>query len=566
MTGLGQILGMVLMRMREGMPVNDGAYPASLVLQFIIYSLAAGFLVFALCLLFRKVDLTAAAEGKEIPERTALAERPAGWLTGLFIFLCWLPCWIAYFPAIYSYDGEPQLIQYTTGAFDNHHPVFHTLIMGWCYDLGQWITKLLPGESYLDGMAVYALIQSLFLIFAYTRVIRLAKLLGAGKIFSTMLILWFALFPVHPLMAITTTKDTMYTAALVLFLCALSEILFSVGNRLSLLEFALSGILMMLFRKNGLYLIGGLLLVLAAFLMAELTAQQNPVSYKNKRRIYCLLAAMCIGSIALASLAENVMIRATGAVQGESAEALSIPLQQLSRAYKSNTDDFTMEELETIAEYESLVGLNNYRPFISDAVKQGFNNEHFREDPAGFFKLWFRYGLKYPGPYVMAFLYHTMGAWYPEDISHTLVYEDWWRDRTGYLITDAIPVFAQRYVIKENFWPSCRDFYEKIATECAYRSIPLLRSLFSPYLYCAGTVLLVLACITGGKKERRNKRALLLVAVPLFVHYLMILAGPCVIARYIFPLMAALPVALIAACYGYRYNPGMIREKGNPST
>ena len=543
MTGAGQVLGMALMRMREGRPIYDGAFPVSLLLQGLIYGLVAGVMVFTLCILIRKTNHSAAASGKERLERPELSDRALGWITGVVLFLCWLPCWIAYFPAIYSYDGEPQLIQYTSGAFDNHHPVFHTLIMGWCYDLGQRFTKMLPGEAYLDGMAIYALIQMVFLIFAYTRVIRLAKKLGAGKIFLILLVLWFAFFPVHPLMAITTTKDTMYTAALVLFLCALGEILFSVGGRLSLIDFTVSGILMMLFRKNGLYLISGLILVLAIFLFAEL------ISAAGKAETL-LIAAMCVVTIMLALLAENTMIRVTGAVQGESAEALSIPLQQLSRAYKSNTNDFTMEELERIAEYESLVGLNNYRPFISDAVKQGFNNEHFREDPAGFFKLWLHYGIQYPGPYAMAFLYHTMGAWYPEDISHTLVYEDWWRDRTGYLITDAVPVFAQRFVIKENFWPACRDFYEKIATECVYRSVPLLRNLFSPYLYCAGIVLFMLACLTGGRRARSERRSLLLITVPLFVHYLMILAGPCVISRYIFPLMAALPIVMAAACYG----------------
>ena len=60
------------------------------------------------------------------------------WFWQLIILITWLPCFLAYFPGIYSYDGEPQLIQYTSGKLDNHHPIIHTLILGKCYDLGRW--------------------------------------------------------------------------------------------------------------------------------------------------------------------------------------------------------------------------------------------------------------------------------------------------------------------------------------------------------------------------------------------------------------------------------------------
>lgn len=111
----------------------------------------------------------------------------------LCILLCWLPCYIAYFPAIYSYDGEPQLIQYTTHAFDNHHPILHTLILGWCYDLGKFLRQNM-GIS-VDGMAFYAFGQMLLLSGAFAYGIRYLNRRGCKNRLTIAVTAWCGLFP-----------------------------------------------------------------------------------------------------------------------------------------------------------------------------------------------------------------------------------------------------------------------------------------------------------------------------------------------------------------------------------
>ena len=191
--------------------------------------------------------------------------------------------------------------------------------------------------------------------------------------------------------------------------------------------------------------------------------------------------------------------------------------------------------------YISEFGLNQYRPSISDGVKQYFNNEEYAENRSKFFKVWLRIGIESPGAYAAAFLYQTMGAWNPDDVSHLEVYRDWWRNRVCYIVTDAEPVFvAYDFVERDNFAPAVRSFYEAICTDCVYRKIPLVKYLFSPLLWCLGAFMLPIALLV------RKRKGAFLVSVPVFGELVMIFLGPCVISRYIYPFMGLLPVLSVS--------------------
>ena len=527
--GLGVTLGRILFMTGEG----TGGDMRKLVLT----SLASGILFFFLTLLgtavlsrlARALYVLAPAE-----ERTA---QPPAWRLWLILFLSWLPCYIAYYPAIYSYDAEPQLFQYTGAAFDDHHPLFHTLTLGWAYDAGQWLqSKGIP----LDGMALYALAQMLVLSFALARLVDLLGALGLTKRGRTLTMLFFALFPLHPLMAVTTSKDTYFTAFLVLFCVSFTRLLLceegaATPSFCKLLPLAGSALFLMLFRKNGLYMLLVLLFVLLIVVLK-----------RRREKLWRMLFAATALSVALFLLLHALLMAALSARRGGAAEALNIPLQQIARTYMSSRDALTAAgELEEIRVYESEDGLRGYRPYISDVVKQGFDNEAFRRDPAGFLSLWGKLLFRYPASYAAAVLYHTMGAWYPLDVSHTLVYRDWWRNRTGYYITNATPVFAERFVKEENLLPPVRRVYEWFATDCVQLRFVPLQILFSPWLYLTGSFFLfLLFCI------QRRRRALL-VSVPHIANLLIVLLGPCIIARYFYPFIALFPLMICFASSPY---------------
>ena len=468
------------------------------------------------------------------------------------IAAAWFPCWLAYYPANYSYDGEPQLIQYTTGVFNSHHPLLHTILLGRCYNLGGFLKAHgIP----VDGMAVYSALQALFLAYAYASAVRFAAKRGASKAGIVTMLLWFALFPVHPVMAVTTTKDIFFTAFAVLFLLRLSDILIPAspdsderkemaGSRARILFFlqrvllGFDGVMMTLFRKNGLYM----MLLLLVFLV--ISAAAAAVSLKRGRKDSVCLSAMAVFLLVMILVYKGTdayLIKITNAGKGEAAEALSLPLQQIARAYKSGGNSLKEDDLNDVEKYISEFGLNQYRPSISDGVKQYFNNEEYAENRSEFFKVWLRIGIESPGAYAAAFLYQTMGAWYPDDVSHLEVYRDWWRNRVCYIVTDAEPVFvAYDFVERDNFAPAVRSFYEAICTDCVYRKIPLVKYLFSPLLWCLGAFMLPIALLV-----RKRKRAFL-VSVPVFGELVMIFLGPCVISRYIYPFMGLLPVLSVS--------------------
>lgn len=452
-------------------------------------------------------------------------------LVWLVIMVSWLPCFLAYFPGIYSYDGEPQLLQFTTKQFDNHHPVFHTLILGSCYDLGQLFQSR---DIMIDGLVFYSVLQMMLLAFALASVVIYLAKRKAGKAILWISMALFCLFPVTPIMAISTTKDTFFTAVFVL---GIIEILDFVNHNAKGLERAIGIViylvLCMLFRRNASYVFLIVLVVLVAcYVVTGIKNRKFEWNVVGKSILICLL------SVVIFNATEEHIMKVTNAVQGESAEALSIPLMQMARAYKSNQEEVILNYSEELYEYITPLGLSNYRPLISDGVKQGFNNELFAENKSDFISLYFRMFKDYPGSYIQAFLYMTKGDWQLMDNSHCEVYKDWWRNRTGYLITDATEVFALGFVTKTDILPGVRDVYEAIVTDRCYRAFAPLKLIFAPATYVFMVVLSGLAIVVLKKKR------MFLIWMIVGLYLLTIIAGPCVLPRYIFPLMMLSPLLI----------------------
>ena len=471
-------------------------------------------------------------------ERSGLLSRPVFYYFALLVG--WTPCFLAYFPAIYSYDGEPQLIQYTQHAFNNHHPIAHTLILGACYDLGK---NLQQRNCPLDGMAIYAFLQMLLLAGAFTCGFAFLIRRNAPRRMLIATLLWCVFFPVHPLMAISTTKDTFFTAFFLMTFFLLARITEKGENpgKWELLMLCTGNLCMMLFRKNGVYIQIILFFIEGAAALCILRACQKGRSradgFAGKSRIgvWMRLAAVTLFSICLFFVSDAALVRATGAEPGEAAEALNIPLQQLARSYKSGGERMDEKDRELLFSYLPPEGMENYRPYISDGVKMYFNNALYQENPAGFWRVYVRLFLQYPGSYLIAPAYLTMGDWFLTDTSHTLVYRDWWRDRTGYLITDAKPVFAERFVKKENLLPAVRNIYEAIVTDCVYQRFLPAKILFAPALYCFLTLFAGLAFC------RQRRYGQLVPWAVAAIYFLTAAAGPCVLVRYVYPFMALIP-------------------------
>lgn len=464
------------------------------------------------------------------------------WFWQIIILLSWLPCFLAYFPGIYSYDGEPQLIQYTSGQLDNHHPIIHTLILGKCYDLGKCLTS--KGIN-IDGLAFYTVIQVLLLSFAFAYVLRFLVKMNTGKTYVILSAAFVCLFPTMPLMAISSTKDTFFTAFFVLFITELTSVCLlqfnennpslPKGSLISLFIFSLG---CMFFRRNGYYIILILFVLYLCTCLRKLLKSKHQKTHMAGmyRQPLFIITLLLFVSVTIFSITEKTVIRCTNALEGESAEALSIPLAQMARAFKSDDNAIRIKYGARLTDYVSETGLCNYRPLITDGVKQYFNNEKFATNKADFVKVYFELGKDYPGPYALAILYLTKGDWHILDTSFCEVYKDWWRDRTGYLITDATPVFAGDFVVKSNLLPTVRNLYERFATQCTFMNFVPFQIICSPAFYVYLSILGALVLLIN------NKKGLYPVMGAILLYILTMLAGPCVLIRYIFPVMAVMPL------------------------
>ncbi len=445
------------------------------------------------------------------------------WFWQLMMLIFWLPCFLAYFPGIYSYDGEPQLIQYTSGKLDNHHPIIHTLILGKCYDLGQW---LMTKGINIDGLAFYTIIQVLLLSFALAYMIRFLVEKKVGRVFVILCAVYICLFPTVPIMAVSSTKDTFFSAFFILFITVITEALYHNGKHgyIKLFVFSMG---CMFFRRNGYYVILILMLWLVGLCI---------IKRKSAQKYLVSTAIVLFISVIVFTISEKAVITLTHASKGEAAEALSIPLQQMARAFKNDDNAIRIKYGERLTSYISETGLCNYRPLISDGVKQYFNNELFAENKTDFVKVYLELGKDYPGPYALAVLYLTKGDWHMLDTSYCRVYKNWWRDRTGYLITDATPVFAGDFVKKSNILPQIQALYERFASDCAFMKYTPLMIICAPAFYVFLSLLGAVAILM------KKKRGFYPVFASILLYILTVFFGPCVLVRYIFPLMAAMPL------------------------
>jgi len=97
------------------------------------------------------------------------------------------------------------------------------------------------------------------------------------------------------------------------------------------------------------------------------------------------------------------------AEDGRPAEALSVPIQQVSRVYVEKAGSLDSNEINDILAL--IPAAPQYAPHQSDYVKISFNDDVFFENRFDYFKLWINLGVRYPGEYITAFLTHTLWLW-----------------------------------------------------------------------------------------------------------------------------------------------------------
>lgn len=443
----------------------------------------------------------------------------------LFIFLCWLPVFLAYYPSVFAYDAEGQLYQVIAKDYSTHHPLLHTLFLGVFFQLGGAL------GSYQTGMAVHSVVQMLLMAMAFARALVWLYEERTPRWIRLVLLLFYGLFPANSILALSTTKDVLFSA--LVLLCTLKLYRLVCGNGLRAARagvgdwaaFVGLAVLMLLFRNNAVY----------AF------AVSVPIVYiglwEGKRRAgsgeWLLAAAAVLILFGVCSFSLKAL---THAESGSPREMLSVPLQQMARVRvtaEERIDPAMRQELDKYIPAEWVFAA--YNPHLADPVK---NRAVIHDDPVGLIKIWIRLGLRFPTIYVDAFLDNSLGMWYLADTSHAEIYGIGTESGFGYLSTDNRTMPAGCEIVERSFLPGLRAFIERLVSDNAYQKLPFVRLLFAPALYWWMLWLYLVAAMY----HRKRREAL--PAVFLIVYYMTLLLSPTVIVRYLYPLMVTVPVIL----------------------
>lgn len=337
----------------------------------------------------------------------------------LFIFICWLPYFILLYPGYIAYDATIQIEQLFSGKFFNHHPVFTTLYM---YFIP--IYYKISNNGILSFALYVIFFQMLPLSFIYAYMInKLNNFYNINKVVVVFLILFFALYPINPIVSIIIEKGILFLILLILFLVKIIEVVENrelLKNKKYIIQFIIIGAILCLTRNNIIY---GL--IFSMFLMLIFSAEYR----KNILLIF-------IGIFVVFLLFNGIILKSTGAAKGEFRESMSMPIQQLARVYKYHKNTLDDKEIKFIEKMmHNKEALKNYRPKLSDYVKNNTVSSFFKttEFITGYVKL----GIKYPGTYLNSFLIMSSSLWNPFENS-------FWLEGIS-MITRDIPVMNLKY-------------------------------------------------------------------------------------------------------------------------
>lgn len=460
----------------------------------------------------------------------------------LTILAVWSIFYLAYYPGLLVYDSPTQMEQIIWGAYNNHHPLYHTLLIKAFLDIASAFNLSLNA-----GVAMYVAMQmtALALVFAYGCFL-VAKYISLA--YGWMLTFLIAIFPLNGYMAVSVTKDIYFSLFSLLFLLSIWKLLFVSDATTKMADYiflAISNIGIILFRNNGKYALA----VFFIFLILALVINRKG-ALRNKLIFIgiTLIACIFIG-LGLLKVADSKV----NADQGDAREMLSIPIQQLARTYvyhgglnlvKEDDNSLSDTEKALLNEFMLDESYKQYRMDISDPVKKHTNTYVVRYKFKDFIATYINLFTRYESDYINAFLGVNAGFLDPFDETHAHINEVDGMTGYGYIQTAWSEERENAFgFFKETKWENANNHLDNFADNNQYLSIPILKYIFMPGIYFWALFLFI-----SIKFIKKNYLALLPAAY-LVGYYATCLFGPTVQLRYVFPVMICVPFLFVLNLY-----------------
>ena len=482
--------------------------------------------------------LTALRDGR-IKSRFGRKEYDSAFVSAFYtvvILLCWIPIFLAYYPSVFAYDAEGQLYQMIAHDYSTHHPLIHTLFLGAFFRLGE----KLPG-SYSSGMALHSIVQMFLMAMILGYVLAVLYRERTSWMMRVALLLFYALFPVNSILAVSTTKDVLFSGLVLLYSVTLNRWYQESGKKSRRFGagFVLLSVLMLLFRNNAVY--------------AWAVCQPFLFIFARKKGMLKRYAVIVAATLFLFGLGSTGLKTAVSAQSGSPREMLSVPLQQMARTrvmHEAEIDEAMRRKLDAYLPSEWVFAA--YNPYLADPVK---NRAVIHDDPAGLIKTWMQLGTRFPLTYVDAFLDNSIGYWYLADKTHSTIYGVGMESGFGYLNTDNRPMPAGYEIIEHSYLPKLRLFMERLISDNDYQKIPVLSVIFAPAFYWW------LLCLYIAFFLYRKEYEMLVPALFLAAYYLTLLLSPTVLIRYMYPFVLCVPMMLCMVSGNFTENDIKIDNK-----
>ena len=459
----------------------------------------------ALALLLEGVmpRMICAPRGEEKPFRTV----------GAFVLFlaCYTPMLLIEYPGSFQYDITTQVYQIATGQYTQFHPLANTLFLKLCLDAYAVLQSF-------EKCALLISVSQMLMVSMCFALIAASVSRTCSRRAARMTTAFFALCPYHWIFASNYVKDVTFGTFFALFAAYMLEFIHFGGlpRRRAALA-VLAGMMACLLRNNMIYAMAVWIVLLLVF-------------GRRTRRAACLaLLAAVLGVGVNQGLA--ALVHAEG---GDAKEMLSVPIQQLCRAYQLAPACFTESDMVEMDAFFEDQAYKRYDPTLSDPAKNKFATDVFLKDKAAFFALWKRIGAQCPQIYLDAFLNTALPFLYPyQRYQGTAPYIESGVQKGALTMPFGVPDIVQpgrfqalRTWLDENIWATgARDF-------------PVLRWVFN-----AGLViwLMGLAVLFAMHRGDWARFAVLLLPVLLWGTYLL---GPVMQGRYLYPFICILPLLL----------------------
>jgi hypothetical protein len=494
------------MNERRALPEATAANVLGMVVAILAYAAVFGAAAYWL---YRGVlRYTRAADVKPADEKESRFSRLTG--NGFFTFavllLCWAPVWLAFYPGTFRYDAATQFSTYVDGVMTTHHPLLHTLLMGWLMDAGNELSSLTLGVALYSGVQMVLTSAILGYACAWLRTRR------APLGLRTAVLALFALYPLYPLWSFSATKDVLF-GAFVLLTCLQTADLWRDGRNwfrspVRVCLYVLTVILMMLLRNNGVY---------AFCLMLPF----GVIAAKSRRVRTAALLLICVAGFLGAN---RLLVSAVEAEGGSYVEILSIPLQQVLRTAAqgelTGEDEALLEELYW--QFDGAPG-DAYAPMCADSAKWNLDEDVLTDDWQSYLSLWRREGLRNPKLFLEAFLEQNLPYYYPgAKMNYNIV--------LGLLPMDLYEL-EERPVL-----PALRPFYEAYDDTLTVAGIP------GSGLLSDNAVMVWLTLWLLGLAIYRRQQGVVIAAVFLLAVWCTCLMGPIAVMRYMLGFFYTVPV------------------------